>query len=202
MATTAEIIGEMLKEKYPVYKNKDTIDLGQRYLNKYPEKANNVLSRMGNTVSEGISNLLEKASSILSQKGPITQAFGNYNPQIEKYSGGINTGVDIGVPTGTRVATPQGRWKVVEVSGNGNFNRGYGNSVFLQNEDTGEKLRFSHLSQILGLQPGQELPENTVFGQTGATGNVTGPHLDLEYYDKLGKLGDVLQTAYGRGLNG
>lgn len=162
--------------------------LGNKYVQKYHLE----------NITQGAKEFL---SNILSAGGPITQVFGNYNPAIEKYSGGINTGVDIGVPTGTKVAAPQGKWKVVRAD-NGSFNSGYGNSVLLENVDTGEKLRFSHLSKILGLQPNQEVGGGQVFGETGATGNVTGPHLDLEYYDKMGKLGDVLKTVYGRNLNG
>lgn len=193
--TTTAIIGQIIKQKHPTYNRVDNEKLGQSYVQKFHLKG------IVQGVQDVGNSLLETAQNILSAKGPITQAFGNYNPAIEKYSNGINTGVDIGVPTGTKVATPAGKWKVVE-SKSGDFNRGYGNSVLIQNVDTGEKLRFSHLNKILGLQAGQEIGGNQVFGETGATGNVTGPHLDLEYYDKLGKLGDVLKTAYGRGLNG
>lgn len=194
MSATASIIGEIVKKKYPAYEKLTNEEVGNKYIERFKGAVSNV--------SDTVSNALETAQNILSAKGPITQGFMNYNPGVEKFSGGYNYGVDIGVPTGTKVATPQGKWKVVEVSDNGSMNRGYGNSVFLQNVDTGEKLRFSHLNKILGLQPGQEINGNQVFGETGATGNVTGPHLDLEYYDRMGKLGDVLKTQYGRGLNG
>lgn len=64
----------------------------------------------------------------------------------------------------------------------------------LQNLDTGEKIRFSHLSQV-GVKTGDIVGGQPV-GLSGATGNVTGPHLDVEYYDKKGKLSDVMKSPY------
>jgi len=134
----------------------------------------------------------------------VTQAFNVYNPSLERFSpGGRNIGVDLEANSGTPVYTPQGSWKVVEsyngAKGQGhignNENRGYGNSVLIQNTDTGEKLRTSHLSEV-GATQGQVLTAGLPIGKTGATGNVTGPHLDLEYYDKSGKLGDASKTTY------
>jgi murein DD-endopeptidase MepM/ murein hydrolase activator NlpD len=188
MNLTASIIGEIVKKKYPAYEKLDNEEVGNKYLQKFK-----------GAVADTSSNLLESANNILSQLGPITQAFG-VKSALEKYSGGVHYGTDFGVPEGTKVATPGGSWTVVE-AGEG-FNKGYGDSVLIQNEDTGETLRFSHLSKILGLQPGQKLSGGQVFGLTGSTGNSTGPHLDLEYKDKSGKYGDIMKTLYGRALNG
>lgn len=148
---------------------------------------------------------------ILGKSGVITQQFGNRNA-IEKYSKGVNYGTDIAVPKGTPVALPPGEWKVIEsfngatASGSNNsqggINRGYGNSVLVQNAQTGEKLRMSHLSQV-GVQPGQVINGGSVIAKTGATGNVhgtTGEHLDLEYYTPQGQIADVLKTRYARYL--
>lgn len=127
---------------------------------------------------------------------PITQQFMNYNPKIEKYSGGYNYGVDFGYGQGAPVTLPQGQWQVKEASANGNFNRGYGNSILVQNMQTGEKLRVSHLSKLANLVAGQRLNGGQTVALTGATGNVTGPHLDVEYYDRAGKLANVLASQY------
>lgn len=136
---------------------------------------------------------------ILSKSGAITQRFGNINP-IEVYSGGVNYGTDIGVDKGTKVALPPGKWKVVEAyngaqEGQKAANRGYGNSILVQNTETGEKLRFSHLSQV-GIQQGAVVDGGNIVGATGNTGNSTGPHLDLEYYDNNGKVMDILNSPY------
>lgn len=143
----------------------------------------------------------EFASSVLPSGKPITQQFGNYNPEVEKYSGGINYGVDIGVPAGTKISLPQtGNWEVVDVYNGGGMNDGYGNSILVRDKKTGEKLRFSHLSKIANIKKGDEIEGGKLVALSGATGNVTGPHLDLEYYDENGKVRDVLQSRYGRYL--
>ncbi len=150
----------------------------------------------------------EQQGSILGQSGGITQEFGKRN-NIEVFSGGVNTGTDFAAPVGTKLALPPGQWVAVDAYdqdqktgyiGN-NSNKGYGNSVLFQNMQTGEKLRFSHLSNV-GVKPGQVLNGGSVFGATGATGNVTGPHLDLEYYDQGGSLADVMRSLYADYLSG
>lgn len=138
----------------------------------------------------------QEAKTMILNRAPVTQEFGNYNPGLYR---GINqsmrnTGTDFGVPTGTDINLPSGEWVVEEV-GTG-YNRGYGNSVAVRNAQTGERLRFSHLSKMLRVQPGQNIQGGQLLAKSGATGNVTGPHLDLEYYDNQGQLGDVLQSKY------
>lgn len=149
-----------------------------------------------------------KQSTILSGAGRISQRFGNVNPAVEVFSrGGVNNGTDIAAGVGTRVALPPGQWKILEAYGGdtktgriGNkSNKGYGNSVFAQNVQTGEKMRFSHLSNV-DVNPYDVVDGGTVIGATGATGNVTGPHLDLEYYDKTGKYADILKSLYAQYL--
>lgn len=153
-------------------------------------------------------SVLERQQQLLSGKGKITQFFGNRNP-IERFSGGVNYGTDIGVPEGTKVALPDGQWEVVEAfndaQGAGyvgnNTNRGYGNSILVRNRDTGEMLRFSHLSDAMA-RAGQVLDGGTVIGLSGSTGNVTGPHLDLEYRNERGQLADILKSRYAGSLLG
>jgi len=141
------------------------------------------------------------------KKQLVSQKFGVRN-RVEKYSKGINRGTDFAVKTGTPVAIPEGNWKVVETfnkasaSGPNNrqrgANKGYGNSVVVKNLDTGEKMRFSHLSRV-GVKPGETVSSGKVVGLTGATGNVagkTGQHLDVEYFDSKGTLKDVLSSRY------
>jgi len=139
---------------------------------------------------------------------PITQTFGQKS-QYDVFSGGVNYGVDFGVKTGTPVGLPAGQWEVQEAFGDasgkgyiGNkTNRGYGNSIVVRNTKTGETLRLSHLDRV-GVRPGQVIPGGTVIATSGATGNVTGSHLDVEYRDPSGRLGDVLRTPYANQLVG
>lgn len=143
---------------------------------------------------------------MLSQAGPITETPGEYQPGVEVFSHGMTNGLGVGVPTGTKAAVPQGQWQVVQsfagahngYIGDGE-NSGYGNSVLVRNAQTGEMLRYSHLSKV-GVQPGQVLKGGQVLGATGATGNVTGPHLNLEYYTPQGTIGNVLKSPYAQSL--
>lgn len=170
-----------------------------------PEDIAAVVKTNGQSMQGGVQR------TILGKGGVVTQKFGNKSA-VEKYSGGVNYGTDIAVPKGTPVAVPPGKWQVVEAfdkataegpnNRQGGINRGYGNSVLVKNVETGELMRFSHLSQV-GVRPGQTIEGGAVFGKTGATGNVagrTGQHLDLEYYDSRGRVSDVLKTPYARFL--
>lgn len=128
----------------------------------------------------------------------ITQQFGQQS-EYEPQSGGINYGTDIATPAGTPVKLPEGNWQVLEAqsgAGVGNLNdwtnQGYGNSVIVQNQDTGEYLRLSHLQDV-GVEPGQTVQGGQVIATTGASGHVTGEHLDIERYDSTGTIADPLQ---------
>ncbi len=154
------------------------------------------------------SGAMQRQKSIIGGNAGVTQAFGNKNP-IEIFSKGINTGTDFGAGVGTSLALPPGKW-IAEKTYNGakgqghigdNTNSGYGNSVLFRNADTGEKMRFSHLSQ-LDINQGDTIDGGNVFGATGATGNVTGPHLDLEYYNQAGQLADIMRSLYAAYLMG
>lgn len=172
------------------------------------KKGKDFAGKAGSFVSNALGNVGDIVKNFFGGvSAPITQAFGVVNPSIEKFSkGGVNYGTDFGVPVGTGVYLPDGRWKVVEAFGNAKTgylgdrtNRGYGNSILVQNLDTGEKLRFSHLSQV-GVGNGQILNGGISIAKTGASGNVTGPHLDLEYYDSSGRISNVLSSKYAQGL--
>lgn len=54
---------------------------------------------------------------------------------------------------------------------------GYGNAVIVQNPD-GYIVQYSHLDSI-AVKPGDQVPAGGKIGVMGATGNVTGTHLDL-----------------------
>lgn len=141
-------------------------------------------------------------SGIMPDKVAVTQRFGNYNPELYR---GINksmtnSGTDFGVGVGTPLALPQGNWRIEQAVNDG-FNSGWGKSVMAVNEDTGEKLRFSHLSRLNAI-PGKRVRGGSVIGYSGDTGNTRGAHLDLEYYDPKGQLADVLQTRYAREVFG
>lgn len=138
-------------------------------------------------------------NAIMPGKFALTQNYMNYNPEIEKYSGGYHTGTDFATPEGTPIALPSGKWRIVQAA-NG-FNSGYGNSVLAENEETGEQMRFSHLSRI-NTTPGAAIQGGSVVGFTGNTGNSTGAHVDIEYMTKGGKKANLMNSRYARELYG
>lgn len=142
----------------------------------------------------GLNDLVQ---GIFGRQQAITQAFGNYNPQLEPGSG-YNLGTDIR----TRDLEIRGQAlpddvQVMQVTrddgtrwGAMSGHQGYGNSVLVR-LPSGEMLRFAHLDSLPNeLQPGAVISAGTQFIYPGATGNVTGEHLDLEYYDAQGNISD------------
>lgn len=150
----------------------------------------------------------ETQGAILPGNVRVTQTFGQYSP-YDVFSGNRNYGVDFAVKEGTPIALPTGEWEVVEAfsgaSGRGKIgnktNRGYGNSILVRNMQTGETMRFSHLAGV-NVQPGKVYKGGSVIGKSGATGNVTGPHLDLEFRNSQGKLSDILKSQYAKQVFG
>lgn len=198
MQLSPQEIGQKIKEVRKEYSSLDPNILGVSYIKKYgqvnaPDSYSPEAPQTNQPTSFG-GNIMSK---ILGGITKVTQAFGNKNP-IEKYSGGVNYGTDFRAKVGTPVNLPAGDWQVLESNSQGGMNRGYGNSILVKNKQTGEKLRFSHLSKV-GVQQGQTLKGGQI-GLTGDTGNVTGPHLDLELYDKAGRIANVLNSAYKSNL--
>ncbi|MDX2547813.1 LysM peptidoglycan-binding domain-containing M23 family metallopeptidase [Streptomyces sp. WI04-05B] len=89
------------------------------------------------------------------------------------WSSGYHTGVDFVVPTGTSLKAV-GAGTVVSAGWGG----AYGNQVVIQLAD-GYYAQYAHLSQ-LSVSAGQSVSEGQQIGLSGATGNVTGPHLHFE----------------------
>ena len=95
------------------------------------------------------------------------------NGIITQSSHAGHVALDFGVPVGTPVhATMSG--KVTYAGWN---NEGYGNLVIVENGS--HKTYYAHLSQI-PVTVGQIVKDGTIIGQSGNTGNSTGPHLHYE----------------------
>lgn len=105
--------------------------------------------------------------------GPVTQEFGK-TPYSSVYANGLHSGIDIGVPVGRAVvASRSGR---VDIAGWDTS--GYGNLVAITSAG-GFRTLYAHLSNI-GVRPGQEILSGQLIGETGNTGNSSGPHLHFE----------------------
>lgn len=145
--------------------------------------------------------------TIIPKAAPLTETFGEIQPGVEVFSHGVTTGTGIGIKAGTPLATPPGEWKVVSTYdkapekgyiGNG-AGQGWGNNVLLQNQKTGEMLRYSHLSDV-HVAEGDTIKGSRVIGLSGQSGNTTGDHLNLEYITPEGQPADVLKSSYAKYL--
>ncbi|MFD3500173.1 M23 family metallopeptidase [Streptomyces sp. NPDC058676] len=89
------------------------------------------------------------------------------------WSSGSHTGVDFHAASGTSVHAV-GSGTVVEAGWGGS----YGNNVVIKMND-GTYTQYGHLSS-LAVSVGQTVTPGQQIGLSGATGNVTGPHLHFE----------------------
>ncbi|MFD5157291.1 LysM peptidoglycan-binding domain-containing M23 family metallopeptidase [Streptomyces hawaiiensis] len=96
-----------------------------------------------------------------------------YRMSGSMWSSGYHTGVDFVVPTGTSLKAV-GAGTVVSAGWGG----AYGNQVVIKLND-GNYAQYAHLSQ-LSVSAGQTVTAGQQIGLSGATGNVTGPHLHFE----------------------
>jgi len=106
----------------------------------------------------------------------ITQPYGK---RSWLYLGRMHKGVDYGCPVGTPVVACVGG-----VVTSLNWGRAFGNSVIvdnarLPNGSAGLWMGYMHLSKIK-VKAGQKVRRGQIIGWSGATGNVTGPHLHIE----------------------
>jgi murein DD-endopeptidase MepM/ murein hydrolase activator NlpD len=114
-----------------------------------------------------------------------------YHKAGSMWSSGYHTGTDFVVPSGTPVhAIADGQ--VVYAGWGG----AYGNRVVIKHDD-GKYSQYAHLSS-LSVSPGQSVSGDQQIGLSGATGNVTGPHLHFEVRTGPDYGSDIDPLAYLR----
>ena len=110
--------------------------------------------------------------------GKITTPYGKKGTHWSK---GYHTGVDFAVPVGTNVlAVADG------VITNANWGKAYGIQI-VQEIGLHSKKQYciyAHLSKTL-VKPGDKVKKGQQIGESGNTGNSTGPHLHFELRDKI-----------------
>ena len=108
--------------------------------------------------------------------GPVTSSYGmRYHP-ILRYNK-LHTGVDFGVPSGTKVRAALGG-TVLESY----FNSAYGNRIVVDHglvDGVYLVTTYNHLSRR-GVGSGDKVDQGDVIGRSGNTGWSTGPHLHFE----------------------
>ena len=129
---------------------------------------------------------------------PITGSYVStaYKSGGAVWSSGSHTGIDFHASTGTAVHAV-GSGTVVEAGWGG----AYGNNIVIKMND-GSYTQYGHLSSI-GVSVGQTVTPGQQIGLSGATGNVTGPHLHFEARTSAEYGSDIDPVAYLRshGLN-
>ncbi|MFI7103935.1 M23 family metallopeptidase [Streptomyces sp. NPDC050161] len=106
---------------------------------------------------------------------PVTGSYVStaYKASSGLWSSGSHTGIDFHAATGTPVHAV-GAGTVVEAGAGG----AYGNNIVIKMHD-GTYTQYGHMSS-LGVSVGQSVTPGQQIGLSGATGNVTGPHLHFE----------------------
>ncbi|GAA3759558.1 transglycosylase family protein [Streptomyces tremellae] len=125
-------------------------------------------------------------------EAPVHAAIGTpYHATGPSWSSGYHTGVDFLVPTGTSVKAVEAG-TVVTAGWGGS----YGYQVVLRHPD-GKYSQYGHLSAI-SVRVGQKVAEGQRIARSGATGNVTGPHLHFEVRTGPAYGSDIDPLAYLR----
>jgi len=121
---------------------------------------------------------------------PVDASIGTpYHQAGSNWSSGYHTGVDFLVDSGTPVHSVAAG-VVVSAGADG----AYGNDVIIKHAD-GMYTLYGHLTQPL-VSAGQTVTEGQEIGISGATGNVTGPHLHFEVRTTPDYGSDVDPIAY------
>ena len=106
----------------------------------------------------------------------LTAVFGETGPSWARF----HTGTDF-APYGSTPANPN----LYSVCSGTVYSKTYdgtlGNQIIIQDSQTGNYWRYCHMQSASPLNVGDIVNTNTLVGIMGATGNVTGIHLHLEY---------------------
>ncbi|WP_405719072.1 peptidoglycan DD-metalloendopeptidase family protein [Streptomyces sp. NBC_00046] len=112
-----------------------------------------------------------------------------YRASGSNWSSGSHTGIDFPVSTGTSVKSITSGTVVAAGWGGA-----YGNQVVVKHAD-GHYSQYGHLSSI-SVSAGQAVSAGQQVGLSGATGNVTGPHLHFEVRTGPAYGSDIDPIAY------
>ncbi|MFF8393508.1 M23 family metallopeptidase [Streptomyces sp. NPDC016172] len=115
----------------------------------------------------------------------------SYKASSGLWSSGSHTGVDFHAASGTSVHAV-GAGTVVQAGWGGS----YGNQIVIKMND-GTYTQYGHLSSV-GVSVGQQVTPGQQIGLSGATGNVTGPHLHFEARTSPEYGSDIDPVAYLR----
>lgn len=114
---------------------------------------------------------------------PVTTAYGKRGTM---WMLGYHTGEDYACPEGSQAVAVT--WGKVLAVGTTSWGPAYGTMVIIRTASGRYDYAYCHLSAVL-VKVGQKVRPGTLVGLTGATGNVTGPHLHFEARAAGGRYG-------------
>ena len=115
---------------------------------------------------------------------PVTTPYGKRGGMWKL---GYHTGEDYAAPEGSlAVAVTWGKVIAVGITG---WGPAYGTMVIIRTASGRYDYAYCHLAHVI-VRVGQKVRPGTIVGFTGATGNVTGPHLHFEARVAGGRYGD------------
>ena len=128
--------------------------------------------------------------------GRVSSEYG-WRPRLSARIGAmLHAGIDIANRTGTPVhaayagTVEKASWNIVAGR--------TGQGILIRNPD-GERQYYGHLSAIQ-VRPGQKVAVGQQIGLMGATGQVTGPHLHFECWDRRGKMRNPREDFRAHGV--
>lgn len=127
---------------------------------------------------------------------PVAGPIGTpYKKKGSHWALGYHTGVDYPVPVGTRVNAPSAS-TIIYAGRYGGWGRAYGNHIIGETIVAGVRYRWivAHLSKIRE-GAGAHVAAGQLVGRSGATGNVTGPHVHFEVRKAPYRYGDDVNPA-------
>lgn len=122
---------------------------------------------------------------------PVTSPFGprGVNP-VTGLPEGIHCGVDFGIPSGTGIPSPV-TGTVINAGDQGD---GYGISIVIREDDTGDIWRFAHNSEAC-VSVGDHVSIDSLLAYSGNTGLSTGDHLHVEILQGPGDAGSYYSAG-------
>ncbi|MEV6106218.1 transglycosylase family protein [Streptomyces sp. NPDC051940] len=152
-------------------------------------------SKSGGSTTEQSSAGTQSQTTTSGYVAPVGSSVSTpYRASGGMWSSGYHTGVDFTASSGTPVKAV-GAGTVVK-AGYGADGGAYGNAVVIRHAD-GRYSQYAHLSSV-AVQEGQSVTAGQQIGLSGATGNVTGPHLHFEIRTTPDYGSDIDPLAYLR----
>lgn len=117
-------------------------------------------------------------SDIFEGNYPVSQKYGNNPTYYQQFGLKGHEGVDWATPVGIKLIVPFATGKILRTG----WDPQYGYYIVIWDVTQKCAVWYCHLSSI-NVFAGQSIPRGKLVGYTGASGNVTGPHLHCNFVE-------------------